>query len=258
MLGAALLLGLPGTAGAQSAYCRFPDPLPRPQLEQPEARRFLPIGGYTLALSWSPQYCLTARGPASALQCSGSNGRFGFILHGLWPEGVGKEWPQYCRPVDILPRKVIRENLCTTPSAQLLQHEWTKHGSCMATRPELYFNLARAFYEAIRFPDMTALARRKSLTVGDFTTSFARANKGLRADAIRVVTTRDGSLSEVRLCMDKAMEFARCPKRQPGANARAILRIQPGPNIRPTRRMPPTARPGLKLDLDPNAQVPAN
>lgn len=248
ILAAALVLACSDGALAQSAYCRFPDPIPRPQLEEGEARRFLPIGGYTLALSWSPQHCLTARGPASALQCSGANGQFGFILHGLWPEGVGREWPQYCRPVDLLPRKVIRENLCTTPSVQLLQHEWTKHGSCMATRPDLYFNLARALYEGIRFPDMTALARRKALTVGDFTTAFARANQGLRADAIRVVTSRDSSLTEVRLCMDKAMEFARCPVRQPGAKPRELLRIQPGPNIRPTRRTP---RPGLKLNLDP-------
>ena len=260
--GAALLLLLlaPGTALAQAAYCRIPAQAPRPRPELPDSgqpRRLLPIGGYTLSLSWSPQYCATARGGDSAFQCGGRNGEFGFILHGLWPDGVGNEWPQYCRAVDLLPRQVIRQNLCMTPSAQLLQHEWAKHGACMTTRPELYFNLARAFYEGVRYPDMTALARRKNLTVRQFTTEFARANKGLRTDMIRVQTTREGRLSEVHLCMDRALEYARCPSRRRGATPAAGLRIEPGPNILPVKRLPPPAtRRPLILNLDPHADAP--
>jgi ribonuclease T2 len=257
---ALLLLASPGTALAQAAYCKIPAQLPRPRLEQPgpgEPRRFLPIGGYTLALSWSPQYCATARGADSAFQCSGRNGKFGFILHGLWPEGTAKDWPQYCRAADLLPRQVIRQNLCMTPSAQLLQHEWARHGSCMTTRPELYFNLARVFYEGVRYPNMTALARRKQLTAGQFAAEFARANKGLRPDMIRVQITRGNALAEVHLCMDRAMEFARCPTRQRGASPATRLRIQPGPNILPLKHRAPSApRQPLILNLDPDAQVP--
>lgn len=180
-LAALLLLAAPVPALAQAAYCSIPQQLPRPRLELPpagEPRRLPPITGYTLALSWSPQYCATARGTDSAFQCGGRNGKFGFVLHGLWPEGRGRDWPQYCRAADLLPRQVIRQNLCTTPSAQLLQHEWAKHGSCMTTRPELYFNLARAFFDGIRYPNMTLLARRETLTVKQFAAEFARANKG--------------------------------------------------------------------------------
>ncbi|EZP73313.1 Ribonuclease T2 family protein [Sphingomonas paucimobilis] len=259
---ALLLLAMPVPALAQAAYCSIPQQVPRPRPEPPpkgEPRRLIPAAGYTLALSWSPQYCATARGADSALQCSGRNGRFGFVLHGLWPEGKGRDWPQYCRPADLLPRQIIRQNLCTTPSAQLLQHEWAKHGTCMTTRPELYFNLARAFHDAIHYPNMTLLTRRKSLTVGQFAAEFARANKGLKADMIRVRTTRGDWLSEVWLCMDRAMEYARCPAHQRGAPAGARLRIQPGPNILPVRsRAAPAPRPSLKLDLDPNARVPAD
>ena len=259
---ALLLLAAPAPALAQAAYCSIPQQVPRPRIELPpsnEPRRLLPIAGYTLALSWSPQYCATARGGDSAFQCGERNGKFGFVLHGLWPEGSGRDWPQYCRAADLLPRQVIRQNLCATPSVQLLQHEWAKHGSCMTTRPELYFNLARALYEGIRYPDMAQLARRDTLTVKQFTAAFARANKGLSPGMIRVKTARGGWLSEVSLCMDRAMDYARCPASQRGAPEAARLRIRPGPNILPPKaRAAQPRRPALKLDLDPNAQIPSD
>ncbi|MCI4588505.1 ribonuclease T2 [Sphingobium sp. BYY-5] len=257
---ALMLIAAPGVALAQSAQCRLPAQIERPKIEGPtakEPKRVLPIGSYTLAISWSPQYCSTGPEQAS-LQCSGRSGKFGFTLHGLWPDGYGKEWPQYCRAADLVPREVIRQNLCNTPSVQLIQHEWSKHGTCMATKPELYFNLSRAFYQSLRYPDMAALARRKTLTVGQFADAFARANKGLKAEMMRVTTTRGNWLSEVWLCMDRALEFTRCPGHQGGAPDSAYLRIKPGPNIPNPRRSPaapvPVRQPGLLLDLDPNAQ----
>jgi len=255
-----LLLAAPAGALAQSAQCSLPAQMPRPRPDLPNAdqpRRLLPIGGYTLALTWSPQYCKGAKGSDDAFQCGGRNGRFGFTLHGLWPDGIGKDWPQYCRATDLLPRPVIRQNLCSTPSAQLLQHEWAKHGTCMTTKPELYFNLSRALYQSIRYPDMAALARRKTLTVAQFAQAFAAANKGMRADMMRVTITRDNGLNELWLCLDRTLEFARCPAHQGGADDRAALRIAPGPNIPNPRRTPPVParRPGLILDLDPQAEI---
>ena len=260
---AALLLTVPGTAVAQAVQCSVPAQIPRPRLETEaanEARRFVPIGGYTMALSWSPQYCLDSRGVDSAFQCSGRNGRFGFVLHGLWPEGAGSEWPQYCRAADLLPRQIIRQNLCVTPSVQLLQHEWAKHGSCMATKPDLYFSLSRALYQSVRYPDMTLLARRNRLTVGEFAATFARANPRLQPSMISVRTVRNNRLSEVWLCMDRAMEFARCPARQRGAKATSLLFIESGPGMSSSKKRisSPGHRPGLILTLDPNAQAPAD
>lgn len=259
------LAALPGTALAQAAYCSPPSQPARPEPELPsdkEPKRVLPIGSYTLAISWSPQYCATAKGTGNSVQCGGRNGKFGFTLHGLWPDGYGKEWPQYCRATDLVPRAVIRQNMCATPSAQLIQHEWAKHGTCMATKPELYFNLSRAFYESLRYPDMAALSRRPNLTAGQFAAAFAKANKGMTADMMRVTTTRDNKLSEVWLCMDRALEFTRCPGHQGGVPDSAYVKITPGPVIlNPRRPVPPpanpTKRPGLMLDLDPNAQPPA-
>lgn len=271
----ALLLALaPVPALAQAVQCRIPQSLPRPDIERPSAReprRILPIGGYTLALTWSPQYCATARAGADDLQCGGRAGRFAFTLHGLWPDGRDREWPQYCRPADLVPRAVVRDNLCMTPSVQLIQHEWAKHGTCMTTRPDLYFNLSRAFYQSLRFPDMAALARRKGLTVGQFTDAFARVNRGLKPSMIRVTTTRGNWLDEVWLCMDQAMDFARCPAHKGGAPTVSYLRIAPGPAItaRPARpaapapertepqTTPAAPRPAKADAAKPPAQKPA-
>lgn len=246
---------LPGTALAQVAQCSAPASLPRPRPELPDAgqrQRLLPIGSYTLALSWTPQYCFS---PAhrGEFQCSARAGRFGFVLHGLWPDGRGRDWPQYCRSAALLPQKVIRDNLCTTPSAQLMQHEWAKHGTCMTTRPELYFNLSRTLYQDIRYPDMTALARHPSLTVGGFVQAFVAANPRLRANMLRVGTTRQGWLQELWICLDSALEYARCPGGKPGVALSARLRITPGPRIAqrplPARRTQGPA-PQLKLDME--------
>lgn len=226
----ACLMLTPGLALAQASQCSIPAQIERPKVEGPtetEPRRVLPIGSYTLAISWSPQYCASARGSGNALQCSGENGRFGFTLHGLWPDGYGEKWPQYCRASGLVPRAVIKENLCATPSVQLIQHEWEKHGTCTRMKPDAFFDTSRRFYQALNFPDMISLARRDDLTVGTFAQMFAAANRGLEADMMRITTSRDGYLSEVWLCMDRKMRYTRCPAHQGGSPNEARLRIQP-------------------------------
>lgn len=216
LLVALAALCLAGQAHAQALACTPPRVIPAPRPAGPslgEPARPGPVGAYTLALSWSPQYCRSASSPA-AFQCGGAGARFGFVLHGLWPDGKGPVWPQYCRSAEILPRATIRQMLCTTPSADLIQHEWAKHGTCSGMTPEAYFAEARRLFATIRFPDMTALSRRPDLTVGDFVRAFAMANPALPPGAIRVRITRDKWLDEVWLCLDRDRRFARCARTQ--------------------------------------------
>lgn len=230
LLAALLLIAAPGTALAQANQCRLPAMITRPHVEGPTAddpKRVLPIGYYTLAVSWTPQYCKTSRGGArDAFQCRSDND-FAFTLHGLWPDGYGREWPQYCKPSGLLPRKVIRDHLCATPSVQLIQHEWEKHGTCMPTTPTRFFALSRQLYSALRYPDMAALAQRPTLSAGDFRAAFAARNKGMVADGLRLNVTRDGALSEVWICMDRKYRYIACPPQQGGVANRAQLRIEP-------------------------------
>jgi ribonuclease T2 len=231
-----LLVTTPTLAAAQARSCAMPDSFDMPRIEraQPDQVRRTPVTRYLLTLSWSPQHCFDAgrrsnegRANGDALQCSGANGRFGFILHGLWPETDGENWPQYCAPARPLPRAVIARNLCMTPSPQLLQHEWSRHGVCMTRNPDAYFRAARVLYNSVRYPDMAALARNRRLTVRDFTRAFVAANPAYAADGLIIATNRGGWLDEVRLCLDRRFRPHRCPPASRGAPAGQRLRIAP-------------------------------
>ena len=204
-------LALPAVAHAQSYRCSVPETVPTPHADTPSAReprRALPIGGYTLAITWAPQYCHDNSGrPGAAFQC-GSGNRFGFTLHGLWPDGEGEDWPQYCSAAPLLDAAVIRRNLCATPSAQLLQHEYAKHGTC----PAAYFARSTGLFAKLRYPDMNALSRRRSLTAGAFAAALARANPGMTAQMVRVSANKRGWLDEAWLCLDKQFAYAACPQ----------------------------------------------
>ncbi|MEO7170732.1 MAG: ribonuclease T [Sphingomonas sp.] len=227
-----LLAAMPAVAGAQAYKCEVPANLARPRPDLPsrsEPKRVLPIGGYTLAVTWAPQYCHeNARSPSARLEC-GSGNRFGFTLHGLWPDGVGKEWPQYCTPTALLPRKLVSQHLCATPSVQLLQHEWAKHGTCMRTTPAAYFARSTGLYAKLRYPDMDSLPRLLALTAGGFADAMATANPGLPATAIRVTANRQGWLDELWICLDKSFAYERCKAGSGGLPANAALKIWRGP-----------------------------
>ncbi len=165
-------------------------------------------------------------------QCSGDIGDFGFVLHGLWPEAKGPNYPQYCRSVGVLPRKIVAQNICMTPSPQLLQHEWAKHGTCMAKTPAAYFGAARLLFDAIEFPDMDRLSKQVErgtpLTVGGLAEAFADNNEGLPANAIKVKVNRQGWLEEISICLGKDFKPRRCPSFTRGAAGNVTVKVWRG------------------------------
>ena len=231
-IGLLLALAWPVGAVAQVSECSPPTtPQPihpeLPSADQPA--RIVPVGGYTLAITWTPRFCRESGAkPGTRFECGDSaGGRFGFVLHGLWPDGIGETWPQYCRTTPLLPPRVIRGAICTTPSAQLLQHEWAKHGTCMAGYdPARYFRLSTGLYAKLRFPDMNALAAT-TMNAGDMAQAMAKLNPGLRADGMRITTDRQGWLDELWICLDKAFAYARCPAHQGGVSPTTSIRIEP-------------------------------
>lgn len=228
---AALLLALPGAAQAQGLSCALPDHIPVPRLEQPrrgEPVRTPPVTGYMLSLSWSPQHCADVRNPRDArdrFQCAGDN-RFGWVLHGLWPEADGPAFPQWCRPARIVPQPVLKRHMCMSPSVQLLQRQWAKHGTCMSPHPAAYFRSGEILFRAVRFPDMQALAARPR-TAGDIRRAFAAVNPGVTEPMIAVAADRQGWLDEVRLCLGPRMRPQRCKPFQVGAGDGRNVRIRP-------------------------------
>lgn len=222
----ALAALLPATAHAQALNCKVPKELTAaPARALPSNVGMVPVTGAKLALSWSPQYCKTRQASSrDRHQCSGAFGRFGFIVHGLWVEGEGRNDPEYCAPAKPLSAATLARNFCMTPSAALLQHEWTKHGTCASSEADPYFDEARRLYSGLVFPNMDALSRQK-LTVRQFQTAFARANPRVPQGAIAITTDRGGWLKEVQLCLDTRNRWRNCPREDRGAPPQTALRI---------------------------------
>jgi ribonuclease T2 len=225
---AACIIG--GEAHAQAFQCRVPEKAPQvPLIAQDGPTRRLTLTGYTLALSWSPEFCRTRKtSTPHARQCGGQNGRFGFILHGLWPEGAGGSWPQWCMAAPRPAPATIRQNLCIMPSARLMAHEWAKHGSCMTRKPATYFKVSSILWHSLRFPDFDQLSRRKGLNAGAVREAFVLANPGWRGDQIGISLNRKGWLEGLQLCYGKNFMPARCEKRRLGAGNKVQVKIWRG------------------------------
>jgi ribonuclease T2 len=222
----ALVLALPTPVLAQAYQCRVPDRIeaPSPIVPDSPARR-TPVGRYTLAVSWSPEFCKNDRG---SMQCSGRNGRFGFVLHGLWPEARVGPSPQWCAGTPRPSPELILGNLCMTPAPWLLAHEWAKHGSCMTRTPEAYFRTTAILWRSLRWPDADRLSRKKDLTVGDLREAFVVANPDWKREQVGLEISRNGWLREFHLCYGRDFMPQACPRTAIGPADSAPLKIWRG------------------------------
>lgn len=227
----AVLALVPGAACAQAYQCRIPQgAVSTPAVARDGPVRQVPITGYTLSLTWSPEYCRARRANDAAddRQCSGRAGRFGFVVHGLWPEGRGANWPQWCPATREPTSAELARNMCMTPSAHLLAHEWAKHGACMARRPESYFRTVRALWNGLRWPDFDRLSRSEGLTAGQIREAFSQANRVLEPAHIGLVLNERGWLRDMRICYGRDFEPTACDARRFGPANSAPVKIWRG------------------------------
>ncbi|QIQ87417.1 MAG: ribonuclease T [Erythrobacter sp.] len=232
-LAALLALALPAAAPmpvwAQAYQCRAPAIRSVPAIAPDGPRREMPVTGYTLALSWSPEFCRFREGQrAHRFQCSRDNGLFGLVVHGLWPEGPRGRWPQWCAtPAKPTPAELAAQ-MCVMPSARLAARQWAKHGACMAKRPATYYRVTRILLSGLRLPDYDRISREDGLTAGRIRGAFAEANRGWSSAAVGVKLDEGGWLEEIRLCYDRGFRPKRCDARRFGAKDDAPARIWRG------------------------------
>lgn len=220
LLLAGILAALPLPVAAQGGQCQVPERISAAGCDtrtRDDAAMARGVPGefdfYVLALSWSPAFCEQTRDRAAAdLQCR--RNRFGFVVHGLWPQyspGKDSGWPQFCTPTPPVPEPVLRRALCLMPAEKLVQCQWAKHGTCSdQPTPDAYIDKIQRLMGTLILPDF---GKGGSQTVGEIADAFIRANgtKGLSAAHLRIDLTRDGKLEEVRLCYEKRLnQFQAC------------------------------------------------
>jgi ribonuclease T2 len=158
---------------------------------------------YVLSLSWSPEFC--ADGNRSQ-QCTGTR-RYAFVVHGLWPQHDRGGFPSNCAGERRVARALVDEMIEIMPSAQLIQHEWQKHGTCSGLSQTEYFRSTRAAYTAIRIPErFRQPLQRVETTAAEVTREFTGSNPGFSF----TVNCRGRFVREVRTCVDKDLRARTC------------------------------------------------
>ena len=163
---------------------------------------------YLLALSWAPDFCATAGSNANAAEC-GVGRKVAFVVHGLWPQGSGSRGPQNCggSPVS---NAIVQTMLSYIPTASLIQHEWTTHGTCSGLSAADYFAAVRKARDSVTIPaQFKAPAQAMKLSPKAIEESFASANPTFPKAAFRTSCT-SGMLQETRICLGKDLSPRAC------------------------------------------------
>jgi len=165
---------------------------------------------YALSLSWSPEYCANRNDP---VQCA-TGRQLGFVLHGLWPQ-FEKGYPDSCSR-EKLPAQVRQRYVDMFPSAKLIGHEWSKHGTCSGLSAEGYMALSAKLKNGLNIP--AAYQRPPQpvrVTPGDFEQAFKQANPWLAKDSVLPYCTGGGRfLREAHACFSKDGKSRSCSHEQ--------------------------------------------
>jgi len=180
----------------------------------------VPVTRLVLAYYWWPQEC--RRGDSAGTP--GCAAGFGLKVHGLWPDGAGRTYPQFCRAPTPLAAAEVRRDWCLTPSASLLQHEWAKHGTCHWPDAAAYFADMRAVAARIAVPDLDPL---NVVTAGAVRDAMIAANPRLPRTALFVATDKNQWLTEVRVCLTLRRRPAACEDGDVGAPDTVPVRVWP-------------------------------
>ena len=155
--------------------------------------------------------------------------RFGFVLHGLWPQFAAGGYPQACAADADLDREAQAVGRTLYPSPTLMRHEWERHGTCSGLSALEYFRTADRALAVAHIPAPFAAPRAdQQLQPQQILAAFQAANPGLPPHSMTVACSH-GELSEVQLCLTRELTPRSC-----GRGVRD--RCAPGPVRIPSAR----------------------
>jgi len=157
---------------------------------------------YVLALSWSPEFC---HSHPEKPECA--SGRFGFVVHGLWPQYVDG-YPEHCSTAPGLRDPSPMTDIM--PDESLVAHEWTTHGTCSGLDSDAYFRLVREAFESVKIPSELSNPKRMfSITPEELREQFLAANPRLKAEDM-TISCGNNYLTGVSVCFDKQLQPRAC------------------------------------------------
>jgi ribonuclease T2 len=150
---------------------------------------------WVLSLTWVPGFCKTHH---DSQECGRD---LGFALHGLWPESKNG-YPSDCAS-DALPGDVRATNVTLFPSPQMIDHEWSKHGTCSGLGPSGFFDKTRSLLGSVNIPaEYQHGANIRSSSASTVKAAFLAANPGFSAGSL-VVACTGKRISEIHICLDR-------------------------------------------------------
>ncbi len=151
----------------------------------------------------------------------------GFVVHGLWPENQNGINPLSCKPAQPLDPQVEKSMLDIMPSDKLIVHEWGAHGTCSGLSSADFFKLARSAYQKAKVPAKYQSPKTPLVVpVKDFRQALIDNNPGLKAENFAMYCDNN-YMREVRVCMDKSLNFRTCGERVKDACGLAKMVLLP-------------------------------
>jgi ribonuclease T2 len=176
---------------------------------RPHQRAAAQFDYYVLSLSWAPDFCAQAGANQPPSEC-GAGRHVGFVVHGLWPQNNSGKGPENCGAVAPVSQSIVNAMLNFFPTASLIQHEWSAHGSCSGLSASDYFAGVRNARNAVQIPaEFGALTKPTQATTAQIEAEFAAANPRFPPKAFRATCTR-GMLQEARICLSKTLSPQSC------------------------------------------------
>lgn len=168
---------------------------------------------FVLSLSWSPSFCAASRERSAenvSRQPQCGERPYSFVVHGLWPQ-YEKGFPEFCQvPAPRLERGIVSSMLDLMPSPRLIFREWDRHGTCSGLGPRVYFDTLRKARAVIKIPDaFIDLTEPLTVAPDEVEEAFVKANPGLTREGI-AVGCDSRRLNEVRICLNKDLQFRDC------------------------------------------------
>ena len=165
---------------------------------------------YLLSLSYAPDFCAENPSKQTPQEC-GTGRHIGFVVHGLWPQDTNGRGPENCGHASPVSQAIVQVMLNYIPTASLIQHEWTTHGTCSGLSAADFFTAVRKARDSVTIPaDLNQPAQKLSLSPADIETRFATANASFPKGAFTVACYNDGELQEARICFNKDLTPRAC------------------------------------------------